>query len=166
MQPDRSSLIDFFAYVQWADLKQHESTRSLDDNAYARPMDFSFGSIHALMLHMLSAQQVWLQRFTGAAPVWLADDPRLASRESLWPEWQRVHQDFNAWLGAVDGEALKTELRCINLKGQAFAGPLWRFVTHALNHSTIHRAQLNSMIKLAGGSPAAVDYTSWFLTQR
>jgi uncharacterized damage-inducible protein DinB len=164
MQPEPSSLIDFFAYVQWADLKQHESTRSLDEAAYAKPMDFSFGSIHALMLHMLSAQQVWLQRFTGATPVWLADDARLSPREALWPEWLRVHRDFSDWLGHLDRKTLAKELRYTNLKGQPFAGPLWRFVTHALNHSTIHRAQLNSMIKLAGGSPPAVDYTCWFLS--
>jgi uncharacterized damage-inducible protein DinB len=161
MLPDPVALRGFFDHVRWADLTQLDATRSLDDAAYLKDHGFSFGTIHKLMLHMLSAQNVWLQRFEHQPMVWLMDEPAMQSRSALEPAWGDIHTRFDAFLARQTRESLEAELSFRNLRGDAFSTPLWRLVTHVLNHSTIHRAQLNSMLKLSGATPPPVDYWSW-----
>jgi uncharacterized damage-inducible protein DinB len=164
MLPDPASLRGFFDYVVWADRKQLDAARPLSDDACFKDHGWSFGSIHGVMLHMVSAQNVWLHRFTDQPPAWLGDDASLQrDRAKLESTWRDVHTRFADFLDRASADRLHGELRFKTLKGDPMAGPFWRFVTHALNHSTIHRGQLNSMIKLSGGASPAVDYSTWFL---
>lgn len=168
MLPHPDAFLDFFRYVRWADEQQLAAATPLSDEAYFKDHGFSFGTIHALMLHMLSAQEVWRQRFAGEPLTWLADHPDLQrDRARLPEEWRAAHERFEAFLATQSAATLERTLAYKNMKGQAFSAPLWRLVTHACNHSTIHRAQLNSMLKLSGvAAPPMVDYSSWWFAQQ
>lgn len=161
MLPDPTALRGFFDHVRWADLTQLDASRPLADADYFKDHGFSFGTIHKLMLHMLAAQNVWLQRFEGQPMVWLMDEPSMQARNAVEPAWRDIHARFDAFLARQTRESLEVELSFKSMRGDAYRAPLWRLVTHTLNHSTIHRAQLNSMLKLAGATPPAVDYWSW-----
>lgn len=157
---------DFFRYVRWADEAQLAAAGTLSDDAYFKDHGFSFKSIHGVMLHMLSAQEVWRRRFVGEPTTWMADHPELQQdRAALRQAWRGVHDRFDAFLASLTPDSLSAEIAFRNLKGDAFSAPLWRLLTHACNHSTIHRGQLNSMLRLSGVSPTpAVDYSSWWFT--
>ena len=161
MIPDPGALRGFFDHVRWADLTQFEAARTLDDAAYFTDHGFSFGTLHKVMLHMLSAQNVWLLRFERQPMVWLMDEPSLALRSAVEPAWRGIHERLDAFLARQTRASLEEELSFKNLRGDAFRAPLWRLVTHVLNHSTIHRGQFNSMLRLSGATPPAVDYWSW-----
>jgi uncharacterized damage-inducible protein DinB len=161
MLPDVDALRGFFDHVRWADLTQLEASAGLSDEAYLRDHGFSFGNIHRVMLHMLSAQNVWLCRFEAQPMVWLMDEPTLKPRSAVEPAWKDIHARFDAFLARQTRSSLEVRLHFKNMRGDAFEAPLWRLVTHVLNHSTIHRGQLNSMLKLSGATPPAVDYWSW-----
>ncbi len=167
MLPDPASLRGFFDYVVWADTLQLEAARPLADDAYFKDHGWSFGSVHGVLLHMVAAQNIWLQRFTGEPSVWLGNDESLQrDRAKLESTFRDVHAKFAAFLDASTHESLSRELAFENLKGVQYAGPMWKFVTHAINHCTIHRGQLNSMIKLSGGVPPAVDYINWLVATK
>lgn len=168
MLPQPDAFIDFFRYVRWADELQLSAAQALADEAYFKDHGFSFGSIHGVMLHMLSAQEVWRQRFAGEPTTWLADRADLRrDREALAREWAGVHDRFAAFLTAQTAQSLAGTISFKNLKGQPFSAPLWRLLTHVCNHSTIHRGQLNSMLKLSGAdSTPAVDYSTWWYAQQ
>lgn len=165
-QPD--AFRDFFDYVRWADEAQLAAARSLDDEAYFRKHGFSFGTVHGLMLHMMAAQEVWRRRFQGEPTTWMADHPELQTdRSALAAAWAGVHDRYAMFLAGQTEQSLLRVVEYKNLKGEPFAAPLWRLLTHACNHSTIHRAQLNSMLKLSGiAQPPMVDYSSWYFATR
>jgi uncharacterized damage-inducible protein DinB len=165
MIPSSAYYADFFNYVRWADLKQLDASRGLADEAYFREHGWSFGNVHKVMLHMLAAQDVWLLRFEGATPRWLFDDPSLGTRAALEPAWKDVHERFAGFLQRLTPEKLAHDLTIKRPNGETRTAPLWRLLTHALNHSTIHRGQLNSMLKLLGATPPMVDYTTWTFSE-
>lgn len=167
MLADPTSLRGFFDYVIWADRMQFDATRSLSDEAYFKDHGWSFGTIHGVMLHMLAAQEIWLQRFEGRPMHWLAIDPNMTSnRAAVESTWADIHKRFAAFLDVQTAESLRRELRWTNTLGKSFATTVLPMLVHALNHSGVHRGQLNSMIKLSGGAPPAVDYSVWhFATQ-
>jgi uncharacterized damage-inducible protein DinB len=160
---------DFFSYIRWADEAQLAAAQTLGDEAYFRKHGFSFGTVHGLLLHMMSAQEVWRRRFEGEPATWMGDHPELQTdRAALVEAWKGVHERFDKFLAAQTDESLARVVNFKNLKGEPYSAPLWRLLTHACNHSTIHRAQLNSMLKLSGlAQTPMVDYSSWyFATQK
>jgi uncharacterized damage-inducible protein DinB len=73
MIPPPDYFIHLYEYVKWADLRQLESTRPLSDDEYFKDRGWSFGNIHKVQLHELSAQSVWLDRFVGNKPIWVSE---------------------------------------------------------------------------------------------
>jgi uncharacterized damage-inducible protein DinB len=73
----------------------------------------------------------------------------------------QTHEKMSAFLETQTSQSLAAVLTYPNLKGEVFSVPLWQLIVHVCNHSMHHRGQVNSMIKLAGGSPPQVDYSAW-----
>ena len=65
------------------------------------------------------------------------------------------------WINLLEGknnEFLEKRLKYKNSKGEEFDNSLRDIVTHIINHSTYHRAQIAQLVKRAGGIPAVTDY--------
>lgn len=58
-------------------------------------------------------------------------------------------------------DSLAADVAFNDLSGRPAAGPLGEQMLHVVDHATYHRGQLNSMIKLAGGTPATIMYWAW-----
>ena len=161
MIPSPDYFKHLYEYVKWADLRQLDAVKPLSDEQYFRDHGWSFGTVHKLLLHGISAQSVWLNRFQGNKPVWLFDDPMYSGRAAIETAMRATHDKGTAFLAAQTPASLAGVLHYTNLKGEPFDVPLWHLLVHLCNHSTHHRGQINSMIKLSGGEPAAVDYSLW-----
>ncbi|HVT87364.1 MAG TPA: DinB family protein [Tepidisphaeraceae bacterium] len=161
MIPPPEYFSHLYEYVKWADLRQLDAARSIIDEEYFKDRGWSFGNIHKIMLHELAAQNTWLQRFEGQKVVWLFDEPRMAARSSIEPEWTSIHQRFTNFLKKQSPQSLAASIGYINLRNESFVIPLWQLLVHVTNHATHHRGQLNSMIRLAGGKPLSTDYQAY-----
>jgi len=123
---------------------------------FYREQHISLGSVHKLLVHAVAAERVWLQRLTNEDPrKMIAPDelPDLASISACWPG---LHEELLAFADRQTPDSLATILRGHNIKGIPFALPVGAAMLHVSDHATYHRGQLNSMIKLAGGTPSAV----------
>ena len=54
------------AYNAWANRILYEEVGKLDDAAYRRNLGAFFGSLHRTLNHLLTADRIWMKRFTGA----------------------------------------------------------------------------------------------------
>jgi uncharacterized damage-inducible protein DinB len=50
-----------------------------------------------------------------------------------------------------------------NTYGEWFSLPLGETMIHVVDHATYHRGQINAMIKMAGGMPAAPYYQRYLV---
>ncbi len=95
----------------------------------------------------------------------LPDDKDYPTRPSLLERWPKVHVELFDFLDRQTPQSLSAPLTYRNTRGQEYTLPLGGLMLHVADHSTYHRGQLNSMIKLAGGEPTPVS-VQLFLIQR
>jgi uncharacterized damage-inducible protein DinB len=161
MIPSPEFFQSYFGYVIWADQRQLGIVRALPEAEWYKDRGFSFGTMHKILVHEIAAQSVWLDRFEGREPVWLMDDPKLATLEGVIEHWPGLHERGARYMNTLTPERLAANLHYTLRSGDKFSLPLWQPLFHMCQHSYYHRSQLNSMIRQAGGKPRSVDYSTW-----
>ncbi|ASW73387.1 damage-inducible protein DinB [Chryseobacterium piperi] len=106
----------------------------------------------ALINHTLNAQQIWNSRILGSEPfeVW-----QINPFENLI---EINHQNFIKSLDIVQNFDLDTRIGYRNSRGTKFENSIFEMLFHAINHSTYHRGQINSLLKQNDLQPLLTDY--------
>ncbi len=55
-------------YSYWAHRRVWDCIMKLSDEQFARPSDYSIGSLHAQVVHTMSSEDLWLRRIRNEAP--------------------------------------------------------------------------------------------------
>jgi uncharacterized damage-inducible protein DinB len=144
------------AYDEWANTRLLDAVAALDEEAQNREMGGSFGSLRALVAHVMGAEWLWLRRWKGEAPSgppeWLGVAvPELRARLA-GVEAERAA--FVATLGEAELEGV-VEYRL--LSGTPGARLLRELIAHTVNHSSYHRGQIADMLRRLGVKPPSTD---------
>ena len=161
---DPRTLQLLWQYMVHADGQEIDAAATVPDDAYFRDQQISFGSIHKLMVHCYDAQRVWLERLQGAATPQFSDPAHIA-RDALPSLWRQSHQRLLAFAAEQSPDSLKKIHRFRTRKGDPYEMARGPLMLHVCDHATYHRGQLNSMIKLASGTPSPVMLYTWALQQ-
>ncbi len=138
-----------FAYDAWAN---REVLAALRKSALQRPLE--------LLAHILSAEQLWLERIQGqpqSLPVWpvisvdLAPDQCTAQINGLAVSWRE-------FLAQISPDGLSQKVSYKNSKGEPWTSTVEDILTHVLLHSAYHRGQIASHMRAAGETPVYTDY--------
>ncbi|KQM53695.1 DinB family protein [Chryseobacterium sp. Leaf201] len=108
--------------------------------------------IISLINHTLNAQQVWNSRISGEASfeVW-----QINPFETL----QEINQlNFKKSIAIVKDFDLDQKITYQNSRGTEFENAVFEMLFQAINHSTYHRGQINSLLKQHGIEPLLTDY--------
>lgn len=134
-----------FAYDGWANREVLTRIRGLARED-ARSLQ--------LMLHIVAAQRLWLDRLKQlpqSVAVWPKFDLSWCESESakLEPEWS----------GYLENIAdLSTATSYTNSKGETFSNAVVDVLTHVIIHSAYHRGQIASHMRETGELPAYTDF--------
>src|SRR5580704_9184680 len=108
-------------YNRVANERLYEQCASLDPVEYRRERQGSFGSIHALLNHILLGDRIWMSRFQGGG----ATTPVLST--VLFENFSELHaarKDFDiqieAFLASATPELLNRSITYTNSKGQEY----------------------------------------------
>lgn len=106
----------------------------------------------SLINHTLNAQQIWNSRILGEKTfeVW-----QINPFESL-DEINR--QNFLKSTDIIQNLDLDSRVEYQNSRGAKFENSIFEMLFHAVNHSTYHRGQINSLLKQNGIDPILTDY--------
>jgi uncharacterized damage-inducible protein DinB len=109
-----------------------------------------------LLSHLISSQFVWLSRVADVKTdvlVWdnFPIDECISKSSEITSEWINLIEGKN-------NNFLERRIKYQNSKGENFENSLKDILTHLINHSTYHRAQIAQLVKRAGGIPAVTDY--------
>ncbi|WP_345988064.1 DinB family protein [Chryseobacterium sp. Chry.R1] len=106
----------------------------------------------ALINHTINAQQIWNARILGEETfeVWQVNP--LEDLEEI------NHQNFLTSIQIVQNFNLDNRIGYQNSKGAKFENSVFEMLFHAINHSTYHRGQINSLLKQNGIEPLLTDY--------
>ena len=157
------TLYELFDYNYWARDRQLEACARLSGEQFARPMGASFSSVRDTLVHLLSGEWGWHEKFCGrsprALPDWLDE---LGSVDSIRERWLPVERDLRNFVAGLNPQRLLQPLTYINLKGETWTYPLWQTVLHLINHQTYHRGQVTTLLCQLGADAPPIDFLVYY----
>ena len=152
-----------YDYTAWADAKMLDAVGKLGPEAWTRDLGSSLKSVRDTVVHIASAQGIWLSRWKGEPPrgMWAAAD--FPTQDSVREKWGPLKADLAAFVAAQTEESLKQPLSYKNLKGEPVTFPLGPLMLHVANHSTYHRGQVTTLLRQLGAQPVSTDLVLYCL---
>jgi len=155
----KSHFAMFAAYNRWCNERLYEAAGKLADADYRAPRGAFFGSLHGTLNHLLVADRIWLNRFTGEGPSgYRLDEILFEDLESLGSARREEDERIIATVEALSDADLVDTITYRNLAGAEFTQPLATALAHCFNHQTHHRGQAHTLLTIAGGNPAAPSF--------
>ena len=157
-----SDIRRLFDYTEWANDLAMKAAGQLTDEDLRRDVCVSHQSIFGTLLHMAGAEWIWLERWNGRSPakaeawsLWTAE--ACADLVALKDRWSEVIDRRAQLLTNIDEDRLAAELSFKLLSGDPSSMPLIDQMQHVVNHATMHRGQIVSMIRQLGIEPPSTD---------
>jgi uncharacterized damage-inducible protein DinB len=149
----------FAAYNAWANRALYEEVGKLDGDAYRRHLGAFFGSLHGTLNHLLTADRIWLKRFTGQGDAPRSLDTVLHEDfTDLWAARQAEDARIVAFIGSLTEERIRADITYSPLTNPAIVThPLGAALPHVFNHQTHHRGQCHAMLTALGGPSITLD---------
>ena len=165
----REALLFQIDYLAWANAEILRACSGLTSEELDRDLGTAYGGILPTLRHMFVAEWDWLARLQHSMTTPDAEAPRdllyvwpvpaqgLAdlSREwrSVWPRWR----EYVAGLADAEFDVvfLAMERRIAR----------WKLMQHVVNHATMHRGQVMSMMRQLGKQPPCTDLFEYHRVQ-
>jgi|GEM_PF-72454 len=146
----------YSAYNYWADQQLAEWIGLSTEDVLTKQIESSFSSIRETILHIWSAEYLWLQVIKDESA---EDNPAKTfegSREELVAGWLQASENFSNHVKTMSREEFQIRRPKANTEVYTVIANL---IHHCMNHSTYHRGQLITMGRQAGLSdPPRTDY--------
>jgi uncharacterized damage-inducible protein DinB len=110
------------------------------------------------MVHIISAEWIWLMRMKGISPKALRTSSDIPTISELRKRWEEIVSTQNEFLSSVTEESLNAPITYKNTKDDTFTYPLWQILMHAVNHSSYHRGQITTMLRQLGAQTVPLDF--------
>lgn len=107
----------------------------------------------ALFSHVLCAQHIWAHRILGL-------QKQYAVHQVFAPsEFSRISENNIIKLWSIYSDRnLNAIITYTTTSGETFSGSVRDMLFHVINHSTYHRAQIATELRIAGIEPPVTDY--------
>ncbi|MDQ0315632.1 DinB family protein [Amorphus orientalis] len=147
-------------YNAWCNDRLYEAAAAISDENYRADQGAFFKSVHGTLNHILVADRIWLNRFTG-------DGPSPSSLDEI------LFEEFDALRSARRAEDTRIVRFVDGLSDQALADnfhyrpmtdpsrqvsqPLAPALIHFFNHQTHHRGQVHALLTRTVGTAPSLD---------
>jgi uncharacterized damage-inducible protein DinB len=161
----KTYLEGLYDYNYWANHRYLKTSASLTEEQLFRNREIDPASVHGILLHMMSTESIWLQRWLGKAPKQEFSSIDFPGLLSIQDNWSELEKKMRSFLAAQNDESLQQDTVCIGFNGKPFHLLLWQMMAHLPNHNTHHRSELAAMFS-AMNIPHPEDETvQYFLIQ-
>lgn len=151
-----------YDYNFWANNRTLDSCAALSDEQFTRDLSSSFKSLRDTLVHIFSAEWVWLERWHGRSPGAFPEAvtfPNLAAVRARFAEIDRQLVDYVA---SLTNDDLQRVLNYKTMAGAPQAQPGWQMLQHLANHSTYHRGQIATMLRQLGAKAVSTDLIAFY----
>ena len=159
----------FVGYTAWAGAVVLESCAGLREEQLNRDLGGSQGSLLNLLRHVYDAEKGWLQMlserhvppFDQLGGDAIGDAP--ATLAGLREEWPKVWAHWEAWSASLTADDLAQPIASTLPGGTPIRLTLEEFALHAVNHSSLHRGQMVTMLRMLGAPCRNVDMMGYLV---
>lgn len=151
-----------YAYNRWATQRVLGAVSKLSDEAFRSDMGNSFPSIRDTLVHMMSAEWVWLSRWQGTSPTAMPEQWKELDLSNLQQAWTRLDDALQGFVARLQEAELDRPLSYHDMAGTAHVSTLAQMLRHVVNHSSYHRGQVTTMLRQLGMAAAATDLILYY----
>ncbi len=144
--------LHLFDYNDWANRRV---INSLKENSPVNEKTYS------LFSHTIIAQILWLNRLK-KEDYEIKDFWQLLGLNELDKLIGRSTLDWKTFIKMQDEKELQSIYSYHNSKGKRYENTLAQIMTHVINHSTYHRAQIAIFLREENINPPPTDYIAFF----
>lgn len=148
---------ELFEYDAWANTRIFDAVAKLTPDEFTRDLKSSFPSVRETLLHMISAEWIWLSRWKGSSPPVAPKEWDTSSCAALRAIWANVDKDVRTMVKTLDEAGLQRVLTYKNTAGKEFSNPMWQILRHMVNHASYHRGQVTTMLRQLGKDAVGTD---------
>jgi uncharacterized damage-inducible protein DinB len=155
----RQHFMMFAAYNQWANGRIYDAAAELDDEEFNRNVGAFFGSMMGTLNHLLTADRIWMKRFTGEGDAPTTLDAILhrgltGLRVAREAEDRRIID----WVGGLSDKALTGRFTYMTVSDmRTVSQRLAPALDHVFNHQTHHRGQAHMILTILGRPSLGLD---------
>ena len=147
---NKQYFIELAEFNIWANTIVCGWLENISDEQWTKEISSSFNSIQETVLHTISAEKAWLERFKkNPNIVWLQNEFKGTKEEHI-KLWKQTSTNLKTFIDAFGENDLNTNLDFKRLNGEAFSMPYYQLFAHVVNHATYHRGQLVTMLRQVG----------------
>ena len=77
-------------YTYWANRKLWGCVAELSDEQFKKPFDYSIGSVHQQVVHMMDTEWLWLRRVRGEQPEGVLSLEGYPTQEKIRARWDEI----------------------------------------------------------------------------
>jgi len=153
-----ADILDLFAYNAWANERIASTLMRLPPDAFTQDLGGSFPTIRDAFAHIIAAEWIWLERWTGSspasAPAWIGS----ADSSLLIQQLHAVEAKRTGFLVGLSESGLSSTCSFTLLSGTPAVHTLRDLFVHVTNHSTYHRGQVAAMLRRLGTPALPTDF--------
>jgi uncharacterized damage-inducible protein DinB len=147
-----------YRYNTWATARVLDTAERLGPGPFVTPHDAACPSVRDTLVHAMSAQWIWLERWQGRSPASAIDARGFPDLASIRARWADIEGDTQRFVGEISEARLASVVEYRNTKGERWAHALWQQMIHQVNHATQHRSEVAVMLTRWGHSPGDLDF--------
>jgi uncharacterized damage-inducible protein DinB len=150
-------IADFFKYNLWVNLRVLDACASLDDAQFDATIRGTFGSVRETLVHIVAAEEGYVQRFSGQRPALHKGD--------LFPgfdELRRRARQSGEGLIAIAEQFDAGQVLHLPYQGQIYDVPAIFVLIQAINHANDHRSQVAIVLSQQDVTPPELDGWSYY----
>ncbi len=151
-------------YRRWFEYERDahaKVVRSLESVPVDRRTGPEFQKGVSLLGHIVAARHMWLFRLGRMPNPPEQFFPQGESLADLTAHMQAIQDRWTDYLGQLTDEDLQGVFEYQSLDAGTFRNRIEDILTQLYGHSLYHRGQIATLVRAAGGEPAATDFVYW-----
>jgi uncharacterized damage-inducible protein DinB len=159
---DKETIELLFEYNSWANHRTVESCAAASNEQFLQQAGGSFGSLRNTLSHIMDVEWLYHERWQGRSPAGFPRAEDYPNLTSVRTRWQTVETDLNRYVKKLSAQDINRVIEFRNTKGILYKHPLWETMQHLVNHSTYHRGQITTLLRIVGSQPQATDMLAFY----
>lgn len=143
-------MFNLSAYNYWANTRIIKSILEAGEEKADREIISSFPSVRKTLYHIYDAENTWLMRLKGLPYTWPPSQAFTGNLQQFCDFLLQNSNDFKEYAESLKEFDFERQISYTNSKGVAFSTSVHDVIIHCMNHSTYHRGQLVTLLRIAG----------------
>ena len=138
------------AYNVWANNIVCSWLQQITDEQWTQEIVSSFNTIQQTVLHIINAENAWLQRFKKIENFQWIQSTYKGTKDEHIVLWKKTSEELKKFIDDFNEQELNTNFAFKRFNGEAYSMPYYQLFAHIVNHAAYHRGQLVTMLRQAG----------------